>query len=160
MEGGDSTIRNVSHGSHTPPGDGESTGSSKGSRVLSDASEPINQEIHLYLPIDPEVTSPKDTKQRVRIAEMLIKVRNLFAFLLGQSLVATTRAPDTFSIFLGISDMLQMYDFSNLDSSTYGEVANTSFEEYVEELRMTDVRTSPEKTIEALVIAEKMRSTS
>ena len=160
LEGGDSTIRNVSHGSHTPPGDGESTGSSKGSRVLSDASEPINQEIHLYLPIDPEVTSPKDTKQRVRIAEMLIKVRNLFAFLLGQSLVATTRAPDTFSIFLGISDMLQMYDFSNLDSSTYGEVANTSFEEYVEELRMTDVRTSPEKTIEALVIAEKMRSTS
>ena len=159
LEGEDLTIRNVSQRSPTSPEDGESTGSSKGSRALSDVSEPTNQEIHLYLPIDPEITSPKDTKNPTRILETLIKVRNLFAFLLGQSLVATARSSETFSIFLGISEMLQMYDFSNLDGSTYGEVANTSFEEYVEELRITDVRASPEKTIEALVIAEKMRST-
>ena len=159
LEGEVSTVRNVSQDSPALHGDSESSGSSRGSRVLSEASEPSNQEIHLYLPIDPEITTPYDANQPPRIVETLVKVRNLFAFLLGQSLVATTRASDTYSIFLGVSEMLQMYDFSNLDGSTYGEVANTSFEEYVEELHMTDVRTSPEKTVEAIVIAEKMRST-
>ena len=159
LEGEGSTVRNVSQGSPVLHGDSESSGSSRGSRVLSEVSEPSNQEIHLYLPIDPEITSPQDANRPLRIVETFVKVRNLFAFLLGQSLVATVRASDTYSIFLGISEMLQMYDFSNLDGSTYGEVANTSFEEYVEELHMTDVRASAEKTVEAIVIAEKMRST-
>ena len=130
--------------------------------MLSDASEPSFQEIHLYLPTDPDITSPnaKDTKKPTPMLETLMKVRNLFAFLLGQSLVATPKAPDVFSVFLGIAEMLNTYSFSNLDGSTYGEVATSSFEEYIEELQLTDVRGSAEKTIEAIVIAEKMRSTT
>lgn len=121
--------------------------------------------VHLYLPIslsaDGAVTTaagqgrPQLTNNDV---DTLISVRNLFAFLLGQSIVATERVPSVFRIFLKISDLLSSFNFSNLDGSTHGEIAYGSFSSYVEELKIGDVRSSREKTLEAIVLGERMRS--
>lgn len=119
--------------------------------------------IHLCLPIslsaDSSVTAtggaPHLTDNDV---DTLVAVRNLFAFLLGQSIVATARKPSIFLIFLKVSDFLNSFGFSNLDGSTYGEVAHASFTSYVDELKISDVRASREKTIEAIILGEKMRS--
>jgi hypothetical protein len=91
--------------------------------------------------------------------DKLIAYRNFFAFLLGQSLVATERNSSKFDIFLRIADILEYYDFSNLDGSSFGEVVTSSFDNYVDELHLADLRDSREKTIEAIVLGERMRST-
>lgn len=57
-----------------------------------------------------------------------------------------------------IAEQLDIYDFTNFDGSTFGEAASTSFDEYVVELALDDVRSSREKTIEAVVLGEKMKS--
>jgi hypothetical protein len=92
--------------------------------------------------------------------DTLVTYRNFFAFLIGQSLLATERHSDIFDIFLRIADILQHYAFSNVDGSSFGEVAASSFDCYVEELNLADVRHSREKTIEAIVLGERMRSIS
>lgn len=90
--------------------------------------------------------------------ETLVAVRNLFAFLSGQPLVATSRHPSSFSIFLRIADMLQRYHFTNLYGSTLGEDVVTMFSRYVIDFKLADVRASREKTIEAMVLGERMKS--
>jgi len=45
-----------------------------------------------------------------------------------------------------------------MNGSSFGEVANSSFDSYVEELRIADVRDSREKTIEGIVLGERMRA--
>ena len=136
---------------------------SKGSRALSDATEDDHTEKHLYLPIAlstdqaPVIPTNSEPILSTKDIDTLVSYRNFFAFLIGQSLVATRQHSDIFDIFLRISDILQHYSFSNVDGSTYGEVAASSFDAYVDELRLADVRQSREKTIEALVLGEKMR---
>lgn len=89
--------------------------------------------------------------------DALLAVRNMFAFLIGQSLIATEWRPTVFMTFLKIGESLVFYNFSNLDGSTFGEMAASSFESYVDELELADVRSSREKTIECLVLGERMR---
>ena len=129
------------HGSST-------TSSSRGSRTRKDDLEFTRKEIHLYVPVSPEANDP----------EALVAVRNLFAFLMGQSLVVTSKRPLIFSAFLAVADLLRRYEFSNLDGSTYGEVAEANFSRCIDELNLADIRASREKTIEALVLGEHMRS--
>ncbi|CAI6336356.1 unnamed protein product [Periconia digitata] len=144
-------------------GAGSSDGS-KGSRALSDAVEDDFSEKHLYMPIalstDQEPVTPGGTQlpSSVEDIDVLISYRNFVAFLVGQSLVATPRHAEIFDIFLRISEILHQYNFSNVDSSTFGEVAASSFDSYVDELGLADVRHSRQKTIEAIVLGEKMRS--
>lgn len=90
--------------------------------------------------------------------QTLVDFRNLFAFLCGQSLVATEKRSSLFGIFVTIGSLLKAYEFSNSDGSTFGEVASTSFEHYSNELGFLDVRSSREKTIEGIVLGEKMRN--
>ncbi|KAF2087043.1 hypothetical protein K490DRAFT_57120 [Saccharata proteae CBS 121410] len=138
--------------------------SSKGSRALSDSLELPKSEIHLHVPLQLSTDSGvpmadgSEPKLNASDIEVLVAARNLFAFLVGQSLVATEKRPSVFSIFLRISDLLKTYEFSNLDGSTFGEIAASSFDNYVEELHLADVRASREKTIEGVVLGEKMRS--
>ncbi|CAA9961025.1 hypothetical protein PTMSG1_04409 [Pyrenophora teres f. maculata] len=138
-----------------------SSDSSKGSRALSDAVEDDYTEKHMYVPIalssDSAVT-PHEAKLNANDTDTLVTYRNFFAFLIGQSLVATERHSDIFDIFLRIGDILSHYAFSNVDGSTFGEVAASSFDCYVDELTLADVRQSHEKTIEAIVLGERMRS--
>ncbi|KAI9645545.1 hypothetical protein NHQ30_006287 [Ciborinia camelliae] len=116
-----------------------------------------NEDIHIYFPTelstdDPAKFSPEDIQN-------VVNVRNFFAFMTGQPLVATKNCPTIYHIFLSISDMLQRFEFSNFDGSTYGEAAAASFAFFLDDYRLADVRQSREKTIEAVVIGERMRST-
>lgn len=141
-----------------------SSGGSRGSRSIADSLDDTRPEVHLYLPIKLSTdsgqlsTASNDAKASPEDIETLVAVRNLFAFLMGQSLVATERRSSLFSIFMRLSELLKLYEFSNLDDSTFGEVAATSFDNYVEELGLDDVRASREKTIEGVVLGERMRS--
>ncbi|KAI8932853.1 hypothetical protein NX059_010333 [Plenodomus lindquistii] len=140
-----------------------SSDGSKGSRALSDAVEDDYTEKHLYMPIalsSDQAFTPHEPQLNAKDTDILVTYRNFFAFLIGQSLVATERHPDIFDIFLRIAEILSHYGFSNVDGSTFGEVAASSFDCYVDELTLADVRHSREKTLEAIVLGEKMRSMS
>ncbi|KAK5128903.1 hypothetical protein LTR85_000236 [Meristemomyces frigidus] len=157
----------------TPPkrnADGTSSTSSHDSRSQYSNSSDAAQEAHLYLPIKlgadaspvPSIAPSKTKTERPDPAsddlQTLIDIRNFFAFLCGQSLIATERKRSFFQIFMSIAGVLKTYEFSNLDGSTYGEVPSSSFDNYVEELGLADVRASREKTIEGVVLGERMRS--
>ena len=143
--------------------DNSSSSSSRGTRTSQNDFDDEPKEIHLYVPIlsaggalsaadkgEAEVTQDD--------IDSLIAVRNMFSFLIGQSLVSTDRRPSVFATFLKIGESLNSYGFSNIDGSTFGEVAAASFDQYVDELGLADVRASREKTIESVVLGERMRS--
>ncbi|CRK19292.1 hypothetical protein BN1708_012596 [Verticillium longisporum] len=90
--------------------------------------------------------------------DRLIAIRNLFAFLTGQPLVATKANPTTFTAFLQISNLLLEFGFTNLDGSSFGDAVDMSFSFFNSQLALSDVRHSREKTLEALILGERMRS--
>jgi len=109
----------------------ESSEDSRDSRAL-DPIDP-SQPIHLYIPLNLSDAATKATsKDAIATHESdtdaLVMIRNLFAFLTGQSLVATRSMSTFYHIFIKISQSLTFYEFSNLDGSTFGEVANLNFE--------------------------------
>ncbi|KAL9095024.1 MAG: hypothetical protein Q9165_002626 [Trypethelium subeluteriae] len=148
----------------TPSGSQKYGSSSQGSRGSRHVSDMDNEggDIHLYLPMklstDAAVPGAPESRPTPGDIETLVAIRNLFAFLVGQSLVATEKRPTMFAIFMAIADLLTINEFSNIDGSTFGEVAAASFDNYVEELQLADVRYSREKTIEGIVLGERMRS--
>lgn len=133
---------------------------------MSDATEDDHSEKHLFLPIQlstdnaPITPTAQEPRLTAKDIDTLITYRNFVAFLIGQSLIATERHSEIFDIFMRISDILHHYQFSNVDGSTFGEVAASSFDSYVDELNLADIRISREKTIEAIVLGEHMRSVS
>ena len=136
-------------------------GSSKGSRSASDLLDDrsVMRDIHLCLPMPLQIDlSNAQARPTAEDVETLVTIRNAFAFLLGQPLVATTKQSSMFAMLLKIADVLHRYEFTNLDGSTLGEDAAGSFARYVEEFKLADVRGSREKTIEAVVLGERMRS--
>ncbi|KAK1077299.1 hypothetical protein LTR33_008199, partial [Friedmanniomyces endolithicus] len=151
-----------------------SSNSSHDSRSrYSNISNTTSPETHLYLPIklssaaDIIATPSIPSKSGKDVAgpdpamddlQTLIDIRNFFAFLLGGPLVATERKGSWFQIFMSIAGILKTYEFGNIDGSTFGEVANSSFNAYVQELALADVRTSREMTIEGIVLGERMKS--
>ncbi|KAI9726454.1 MAG: hypothetical protein M1828_001276 [Chrysothrix sp. TS-e1954] len=151
-------------GSGTPPlNDNASSGSSRGTRATDDSFDDAPSRIDLYVPILSgsgalSSAAMPDTKVTQEDTDALVAVRNMFAFLVGQSLVATERLSSMFAILLKIAESLKTYGFTNLDGSTFGEVANSSFDNYIDELGLADCRSSREKTIEAIVLGERMRS--
>ncbi|KAG8528790.1 uncharacterized protein KY384_006478 [Bacidia gigantensis] len=116
------------------------------------------KEVHLCLPqplqADPTVVplnlTPNDT-------EVLLNVRNLFAFLTDKPLVATTKHPSMFAVFMQIADLLQRYEFTNFDGSTIGEEAESAFARCIANYRLADIRASREKTLEAILLGERMK---
>lgn len=116
----------------------------------------------LFLPItlksDFALSVPTHCQDLKDDEETLVATRNLFAFLAGESLVATKENSDIFSVFLKVSDSLKQFGFSNLDGSTFGEIATSSFDKYVDELGLADVRSSRGKTIEGVIVGERMKS--
>lgn len=136
-------------------------GISKELRSVSDHFEelPIRRDIHLCLPLPLQVdlTNPKLAPTSDDI-ETLVTMRNVIAFLAGQPLVATPKQPSVFTIFLKIADVMQRYEFTNLDGSTLGEEAAGNFARISQIFGLADVRSSREKTIEAIVLGERMKS--
>ncbi|KAI1620308.1 hypothetical protein EDD37DRAFT_174017 [Exophiala viscosa] len=117
------------------------------------------QQKHVYLPLgfDEDLSYPESEPQGNDF-ELILLYRNFFAFLAGGALVATPRQVTLFSIFMGISTILRRFSFTNADGSTFGDVPTTSFARYCDELRLSDVRSSREKTIEAIVLGEQVKS--
>lgn len=152
----------------SPKRNGQATGStsSHGSGGRYSNFSESSQETELFLPIKlssdktaAESSSPKVVdRAAMEDLQTLVDYRNFFAFLCGQSLVATERRSSFFSIFMTIAGILRSYQFTNEDGSTYGEVCHSSFDNYVEELGLADVRTSREKTIEGIVLGERMKN--
>lgn len=119
----------------------------------------ITQEKHVYLPLGFEADmSTPNTQPHGDDLELIVLYRNFFAFLAGGALVATPRQVTLYSVFMGISSILKRFAFSNSDGSTFGDVPINSFSRYCDELRLADVRSSREKTIEAIVLGEHLRS--
>ena len=136
-------------------------GSSKGSRSVSDYFEelPIRRDIHLCLPLPLHVDlTDANSVPTSDDIETLVTMRNVIAFLADQPLVATPKQSSLFTIFLKIADVMQRYEFTNLDGSTLGEEAAGNFAKVIECFGLADVRSSREKTIEALVLGERMKS--
>ncbi|KAI1821898.1 hypothetical protein F4861DRAFT_428276 [Xylaria intraflava] len=115
---------------------------------------PGGSEMRLYLPVS---TSAPGHKSAADI-ERLISIRNMFAFLTGQPLVATKSQPTMFAVFLNISNLLKEFEFTNADGSTFGDAVEMSFGFFIEQMGLADVRQSREKTLESLVLGERMRS--
>ena len=136
-----------------------STGSSASARLAYDFQDESTEERHLCMPLELEsdLSIPR-SRLTSDDMELLILYRNFFAFLSGGALVATPRQSTLYSIFVGIGSILARFEFSNLDGSTLGEVVSGSFTRYCDELRLADVRASREKTIEAIVLGEKMKA--
>ncbi|KAL6720367.1 hypothetical protein ACLMJK_002288 [Lecanora helva] len=137
-------------------------GSSKGSRSISDFYDiPVKKDVNLCLalPLQADLSNPI-SKPTAEDVETLVTIRNLFALLTGQPLVATPRQSSLFGIFMHLADVLHRYEFTNLDGSTLGEEVAGSFAKVVEDFKIGDVRFSREKTIEAIVLGERMRSSA
>ena len=146
--------------SPTSPNASSHGGSSTGSRAIDDFYDPrLQKDIHLCLPLPlrADLSNPT-TKPTTADIDTLLTVRNLFAFLLGLPLVATDKQSSLFTIFLKIADVMQRYEFTNLDGSTLGEEAAGRFVQYAKDFKLADVRASREKTIEAIVLGERIRS--
>ncbi|MCJ1436592.1 hypothetical protein MMC27_005972 [Xylographa pallens] len=114
-------------------------------------------DIHLYMPMS-IVAEALGSELHTDDIDKLVAIRNLFAFLMGQVLVGTWKRPSLFSIFLEIAELLRYYDFTNYDGSTFGEIPDASFVCYLTDLHLSDVRSSREKTIEAIILGEQMKS--
>ncbi|KAL2823401.1 hypothetical protein BDW59DRAFT_148826 [Aspergillus cavernicola] len=144
----------------TPSNWNDNDNESAGSRRMSFEDDGLEdtQELHLYLPIplNSDVSNP-NTQISQEDLETLLLFRNLFAFLLGQSLIANPRSSSLFSIFMDIATLLARFEFTNLDGSNFGEIASSSFSNYCDELCLADVRKSREKTIEAIILGERLR---
>ncbi|CAI6095628.1 unnamed protein product, partial [Clonostachys chloroleuca] len=117
-------------------------------------------DIKLYLPTATAENSNLALPGQASDAELdrLICIRNLFAFLTGQPLVATRQHPTVFHAFLQIAALLEEFGFCSDDGYTFGNAADLSFEFYVEQLQLADCRNSREKTVQAIVLGERMRS--
>lgn len=90
--------------------------------------------------------------------DSLVAARNLFAFLTGQPLLGTKKYPSLFGALLQVASQLRSLGFVSYDGSSFGEEVDAAFEALSEQYGLSDVRDSREKTIEALVLAEQMRS--
>ncbi|WEW54747.1 hypothetical protein PRK78_000172 [Emydomyces testavorans] len=141
------------------PIDGSQDGSD-GRRSRDYLLDESTQELHLFLPVplNSDVSNDRPVLHDDDV-DVLVLFRNAFAFLVGQSLIATPRCPTIFSIFMEVAGLLSRFQFSNLDGSTFGETAISSFACYCDELGLSDVRKSPEKTLQAIILGERMRYT-
>ncbi|KAF1986771.1 hypothetical protein K402DRAFT_332026 [Aulographum hederae CBS 113979] len=165
-------IQNMALGGQTPPitpqmqpyrhnGSDES-----GDSRMMESLELPPREIHLYMPLkiysdgSRPVPGQALTKAQDDDLDTFVAIRNLFAFLVGQSLIGNERNQTVFSVFMKISELLGTYEFRNMDGSTFGEVASNSFDAYSEELGIADMRVGREKIIEALILAERLKSSS
>ncbi|KAK8114669.1 hypothetical protein PG999_006738 [Apiospora kogelbergensis] len=113
-------------------------------------------DVRLYVP---NVTLPgQEPTTSQQDVDRLVAIRNMFAFLTGQPLVCTKAQPTLFAVFMRISSLLGEFEFCNEDGSTFGGSVEMGFGFFMENNALADVRHSREKTLEALVLGERMRS--
>ncbi|KAI0172052.1 hypothetical protein GGR52DRAFT_548848 [Hypoxylon sp. FL1284] len=121
---------------------------------LSMIEPPGPGETRLYLPVS--MSTPGHRSQADM--ERMISIRNMFAFLTGQPLVCTKAQPNLFSVMINVSALLKEFEFTNADGSTFGDAVDMSFHFFMDQMALPDVRHSREKTLESLILGERMRS--
>ncbi|KAL2184126.1 hypothetical protein L209DRAFT_766713 [Thermothelomyces heterothallicus CBS 203.75] len=122
-----------------------STSQSAGYLDFAPVEGPVT-EGHLYLPLG-------NTD-----LERLVAARNLFALLTHQPLVGTTENGTLFAAVLQVAGLLRRFNFSSFDGSSFGEPVDTAFDFFMDRTGIADLRRSREKTLEALILAEQMKS--
>ncbi|XWW99785.1 hypothetical protein V2A60_007797 [Cordyceps javanica] len=123
--------------------------------------EDFSDELKLYLPVArPSASTHLVAPGQGGDSELdrLIAIRNLFAFLTGQPLVGTKSRPTVFTGLLEIANLLEEYGFTGMDGTRFGNAVDMSFGFYCDHLGLSDCRHSREKTVEALILGERMRS--
>ncbi|KAI0873930.1 hypothetical protein GGS24DRAFT_461265 [Hypoxylon argillaceum] len=110
-------------------------------------------EIKLYLPVSMSTPGHRSEAD----IERLVSIRNMFALLTGQPLVATKSQPTLFAVLLNVSGLLKEFEYTNADGSTFGDAVEMSFSFFTEQMALADVRQSREKTLESLILGERMR---
>ncbi|KAK4141571.1 uncharacterized protein C8A04DRAFT_38967 [Dichotomopilus funicola] len=106
----------------------------------------VIQEGHLYLPLG-------NTD-----VECLVAARNLFAFLTHQPLVGTDEHPNFFAALLQIAGLLRRFCFTSYDGNSFGDAVTAALDVFMDHTGIADVRHSREKTLEALILAEQLKS--
>lgn len=150
-----SHMRHLSLGDALSPTGARSARSSSVSsadRPWSPSQDDEPAEIHIQIPLMVDRNDPSSDE-----VTRILSVRNLFAFLIGQLVVSNHQMPTMFATFERIAEMLTEYQFSNFDGSTMGEAAEAAFLGYIADLRLDDVRKSREKTMEAIILGERMK---
>ncbi|CAK7214714.1 hypothetical protein SCUCBS95973_002227 [Sporothrix curviconia] len=91
--------------------------------------------------------------------ERLIAVRNLFAFLTGQPLVATHSFPTVYATLTQVAVLLREFEFGFTTGSrnSFGDAVDLSTGFFIEYTGLSDLRYNREKTLEALVLGEQLR---
>ncbi|KAI1180591.1 hypothetical protein F4777DRAFT_585466 [Nemania sp. FL0916] len=129
-------------------------------RVQSPPLSPPNwdpqtgSEVRLYLPVSMSTPGHRSEADM----ERLISIRNMFALLTGQPLVATKSQPTLFAVLLNISGLLKEFEYTDATGATFGDAVDMSFGFLTEQTGLADVRQSREKTLESLILGERMRS--
>ncbi|KAI0176577.1 hypothetical protein BJ166DRAFT_458555 [Pestalotiopsis sp. NC0098] len=90
--------------------------------------------------------------------DRLISLRNMFALLTGQPLVGNKSQPNIFQVLMRVAGHFAEYDFTSVDGTTFGDSVDMSFGFFMESMAIADVRHSREKTLEALLLGERMKS--
>ena len=121
------------------------TSHSGGYLEVTPAAGPVS-EGHLYLPLG-------NTD-----LDRLVAARNLFALLSHQPLVGTAQNPTYFAAILQIAGLLRRFNFCSYDGTSFGESVDVAFDHFLDYSGVADVRRSREKTLEALILAEQMKS--
>ncbi|KAI1845607.1 hypothetical protein JX265_005297 [Neoarthrinium moseri] len=111
----------------------------------------------LYLPTSLDGSEPTG-KKALPDVERLVSIRNMFALLTGQPLVGTKSQPTIFAAVMKVSGLLSEFEFTDVEGSTFGDAVNMSFGFFMDQMAVADVRYSREKTLEALLLGERMRS--
>ncbi|ESA44373.1 hypothetical protein GE21DRAFT_2446 [Neurospora crassa] len=101
---------------------------------------------HLYLPLE-------NTN-----LDSLVAARNMFALLTSQPIIATHTYPTLFAALLQVAALLKHFGFRNHDGSTFGDQVDAAFNSFLDQFGVSDVRGSREKTIQAIILGEHMRS--
>lgn len=91
--------------------------------------------------------------------ERLIALRNLFALLTGQPLVATRSFPTVFAALTQVAALLREFEFgfASGGSNSFGDAVDLSTGFYIDQTALSDLRHGREKTLEALVLGEQLR---
>lgn len=91
--------------------------------------------------------------------ERLIALRNLFALLTGQPLVATRSFPTVYAALTQVSSLLREFEFgfNSGGSNSFGDAVDLSTGFYIDQTALSDLRHGREKTLEALVLGEQLR---
>ncbi|CZT06048.1 uncharacterized protein RAG0_11891 [Rhynchosporium agropyri] len=114
----------------------------------------VPRDLHLYFPTGILSSDSQLSEQDV---QSLVDARNFFAFFNGQPLISTRTRPSYYYIFMNVASALEKFDFSSQDGTTFGEEADRAFAFYRHDLRLTDIRGSRAKTVEGLVLGERMK---